>query len=164
VPQAYFELSIKGGPSGILNNFYNACGVAKIHRKIDYTFTGQNGKVNKRTTYLQQEGCVSASSLGASIASKTIKVNRKGVAKVKVRCRASKACKGKLSIRGKGVSASKGFRIGAKKAKSVKLKFSKKETRKVFRKHRVKGKATAKVGGKSAKRSVTLVPQKKKKH
>ncbi len=161
VPQAYFELNIKGGPNGILNNFYDACGVAKIHRKIDYTFMGQNGKQETKTTYLQQDGCVTTSSLGASIASKTIKVSRKGIAKVKVRCRASKSCKGKLTVGGKGVKASHKFSIGAKKAKSVKLKFSKKEVRKIFRKHRVKGKATAKVGGKSAKRSVTLVPKKK---
>jgi hypothetical protein len=162
VPQAYFELKIRGGAGGILNNFYDACGVALKHRKYDYSFTGQNGKQFKKSAYIQQEGCVSASSLGASIASKTIKVNRKGVGTVKVRCRATKACKGRFSVKAKGVGAAKGFSIKAKKSKTVKLKFSKKETRKIFKKHRVKGKATAKVSGKSAKRSVVLVPKKKK--
>jgi hypothetical protein len=157
VPQAYFELKIRGGPGGILNNFYNACGVAKKHKKYDYTFTGQNGKQVKKSAYLQQGGCVTASSLGASIASKTIKVNRKGVGKVKIRCRSNKACKGKFSVKTKGVGASKSFSISAKKSKTLKLKFSKKETRKIFKKHRMKVRAKAKVGGKTSSRSVVLV-------
>jgi hypothetical protein len=162
VPQAYFELKIKGGPGGILNNFYNACGVAKKHRKIDYTFSGQNGKKVKKVAYLEQQGCASASSLGASIASRTIKVNRKGVGKLKVRCRSSKRCKGKISIKAKGVTSAKKFSISAKKAKSLKLKFSKKEVRKIFKKKRIKTRAKAKVGGKTTKRSITIVPKRKR--
>lgn len=159
VPQAYFELKIKGGPSGILNNFYNACGVAKVHRKIDYTFTGQNGKQVKKVSYLEQEGCATASSLGASISSRTIKVNRAGIGTLKVRCRSTKSCKGKLSVSAKKVKAGMRFTISAKKAKTLKLKFSKGEVRKIFKTKRLKGRATAKVGGKSSKRSIVLVPK-----
>jgi hypothetical protein len=159
VPQAYFELKIKGGPGGILNNFYNACGVAKKHRKIDYTFTGQNGKQVKKVSYLQQAGCVSASSLGASIATRMLKVNRKGVGKLKVRCRSSKRCKGKISIKAKGVTSAKKFAIKAKKAKVLKLKFSHKEVKKIFKKKRIKTRAKAKAGGKTTRRSITIVPK-----
>jgi hypothetical protein len=157
VPQSYFELNVRGGAGGILNNFYDACGVAKAHRKFDYSFTGQNGKQVKTSAYLEQGGCVSASSLSASIATRTIKVNRKGVGKLKVRCSGAKACKIKVSVSAKGVKASKSVSIGARKAKSVALKFSKGEVTKIRKKHRLKGKATAKVGGKTVKRSITLV-------
>jgi hypothetical protein len=161
VPQAYFELKIRGGAGGILNNFYDACGVALKHRKYDYSFTGQNGKQFKKSAYIQQEGCVSASSLGASIASKTIKVNRKGVGKLRIRCKATKKCSGRVTVSAKGVKAAKKFSIKAKKSKVLKLKFSKKEVRKIRKKKRLKSKAAAKVGGKTSKRSVTLVPTKR---
>jgi hypothetical protein len=158
VPQAHFELKIKGGPGGILNNFYDACGVAKKHRKFDYTFTGHNGKRVKKSAYLQQEGCVSSKSL-ASIATRTLKVNRKGVGMLKVRCRVSRRCKGSVSIKAKGVSAKKKFSISAKKAKAMAVKFSKAEVRKIFKKKRIKTRAKLKVGGKTISRSITIVPK-----
>jgi hypothetical protein len=159
VPQSYFELKVKGGPGGILNNFYDACGVAKAHRKIDYTFNGQNGKQVKKVSYLTVAGCVTASSLGASIASRTLHVNRKGVGKLMVRCRSGKSCKGRVAINAKGVGASKRFSIGARKAKALTLKFSKKEVRKIFKKKRIRTRAKLKVGGKTTSRSITIVPK-----
>jgi hypothetical protein len=161
VPQAYFELKIKGGNGGILNNFYKACGVGKKHRKFDYTFKGHNGKTVKRIAYLRQEGCLSSSSLGASIASRTVKVSRKGVGKLKLRCRASRKCKGRVTVRGKRVRASKSFAIAARKAKSIKLRFSKKEVRAIRRAKRLKARATTRVAGKRARRSLVLVPAKR---
>jgi hypothetical protein len=159
VPQAYFELKIDGGPGGILNNFYEACTVSKIHRKIDYTFTGHNGSQVKKTTYLQQDGCAGAASLGARVSAKKIEVNRKGVGKLKMRCRASKRCGGSIKLTGKGVKAAKRFSIPATTSKVVKLKFSKKEVRKIFRKKRVKTRSVTKVGKKSTKSAITLVPK-----
>jgi hypothetical protein len=157
VPQARFQLKIKGGPAGILNNFYNACGVAKKHLKYNYTFTGHNGKQVKTTAYLKQEGCARARSTGASIASRILKVNRKGVGKLMVRCRTKKRCKGSVSIKAKGVTAAKKFSIKAKKAKALKLKFSKKEVRRIFKKKRIKTRAKLKAGGKTTSRSITIV-------
>jgi hypothetical protein len=161
VPQARFQLKIKGGPGGILNNFYNACGVARKHRKYNYTFTGHNGKTVKKTAYLRQEGCASARTLGASISTRVLKVNRKGVGKLKIRCRQSKRCKGRISIAAKGVTTAKKFAIKAKKAKALKLKFSKKEVRKIFKKKRIKTRAKAKVGKRTTKRSITIVPKRR---
>jgi hypothetical protein len=159
VPQAHFELKIKGGPSGILNNFYDACGVAMQHRKFDYSFTGYNGKQVKKVAYLEQEGCASSKSLGASIATSTLKVNRKGVGKLKIRCRVSKRCKGSVSVKAKGVSAVARFSISAKKAKALALKFSKAEVSKIFKKKRIKTRAKLKVGGKTTSRSIMIVPK-----
>jgi hypothetical protein len=161
VPQAYFELKIRGGAGGILNNFYNACGVGKSHRKFDYTFTGQNGKAVKRTAMLEQQGCPTQSGLSASISSSRLKVSKKGVGKLRIFCAGGKACKGKVTVRGKGVKATGKVSIRAKKSKVVKLKFSKKEVRKIRKKKRVKSKAIAKLGSKTIRKSVLVVPAKR---
>ena len=161
VPQAYFELKIRGGKGGILNNFYDACGVAKSHLKYDYTFTGQNGKAVKKSDYMEQEGCpVSSSSLRARITTRTIRVTKKGVGKLRVSCSGARRCKGKVTVRGKGAKAAKKFSIGSRHSKLLKLKFSKKEVGKIRQKKRLKSKASAKFGGKTIKRRVMLVPAK----
>jgi hypothetical protein len=157
VPQSYFELKIRGGPGGILNNFYDACGIADSHRQYDYTFTGQNGKTVKQSALLEQEGCANTSSLDVSIASSRMVISRKGVGKLKIRCAGAATCKGSVTVSGKGVKASGRFSIGAHKAKSVKLKFSKGEVKKILKKKRLKSKAAAKLGGKTIRKSVTLV-------
>jgi hypothetical protein len=161
VPQAYFELKVRGGAGGILNNFYNACGVGKSHRQFDYTFTGQNGKVVKRTAMLEQQGCPTQSGLSASISSSTIKVTKKGIGKLRVFCSGGKACKGKVTVSGKGVKATGKISIRAKKSKVVKLKFSKGEVRKIRKKKRMKSKVIAKLGSKTIRKSVLVVPAKR---
>jgi hypothetical protein len=164
VPQAYFELKIRGGAGGILNNFYNACGVGsqRAHRKYDYTFTGQNGKQVKKVAYLEQEGCkVRNLSVSASISTKTIKVNKKGIGKLRVSCTGGRSCKGKVTVSGKGVKASKKLSISSRKSKMIKLKFSKKEVRKIRAKKRIKSRANAKVGSKTIRKRVVIVPAKR---
>jgi hypothetical protein len=161
VPQSYFELKIRGGPGGILNNFYDACGIANSHRQFDYTFTGQNGKTVKQTALLEQEGCASASSLDVSIASSRVKVSRKGIGKLKVRCVGAGGCRGKVTVRGKGVTTAGNFSIAAHKAKFVKLKFSKGEVKKIRQKKRLKSKAAAKLGTRTITKSVMLIYSRK---
>jgi hypothetical protein len=161
VPQAYFELKIKGGNGGILNNFYDACGVNKAHLKYDYTFTGQNGGQVKQSAYMQQEGCpVSASSLKFSITSTQVKVKRNGTGKLRIHCAGAKACKGKVTIKGKGVSGTGKVSVRAHKSKAITLKFSKGEATKIRKKKHLKSRATAKVGGKTARKAIMLVPAK----
>ncbi|PWU16906.1 MAG: hypothetical protein C5B48_16700 [Candidatus Rokuibacteriota bacterium] len=161
VPQSQFTLSIKGGPGGILNNFYDACGVAKKHLQFNYSFTGQNGASLKKTASLEQEGCLSASSLKASIASRTIKVSRKGIGKLKLRCRTGKTCKGRVLVRAKGVQAKASFKLKAKKAKSIKLRFSKKEVRKIRHAKRLKARGTLTIGGKHVRSKLVLIAAKR---
>jgi hypothetical protein len=157
VPQAYFELKIKGGPDGILNAFNDLCKASA--RPFDTQFVGQNGKVAKSKPHLKIEGCVKASSVGASIASRTVKVSRKGIAKIKVSCRAAKRCKGRLSLTKAG---SKSFSIKAHKSAVVKVKLSKKEMRKLRKAKRMRSRATAKVGGATTRKTITLVAPKKR--
>jgi hypothetical protein len=157
VPQAYFELNIKGGNGGILNAFNDLCKATP--RPFDVTFTGQNGKVAKSQPHLKVDGCVKASAAGASIASNTVRVSRKGIAKVNVSCRDKKACKGRLSLKGIG---SKSFRIKASKRGAVKVKVSKKGMRKLHKAKRLKTRATAKVGSKTSRKTLTLIAPKRR--
>jgi hypothetical protein len=157
VPQAYFELSINGGKGGILNAFNDLCKASA--RPYDVSFTGQNGKVTKSKPHLKVNGCVKASSVGASIASNTVKVSRKGIAKVNVSCRDKKACKGRLTLKGIG---KKSFRVKAGKRGSVKVKVSKKGMRKLRKAKRLKTRATSKVGSKTSRKTLTLIAPKRR--
>jgi hypothetical protein len=161
VPQSYFELKIKGGEDGLLNNFFDLCTTPadSRSRQVDATFTGHNGAVRNSKFPIRIEGC--GSSLAAArISSARIKVNRKGVAKVKVSCRRKDGqCRGRLAISARGLSARKSFRIAKRKARTVQLKFSRSEVRRLrkARRKQMKGRATTTVGSSSSRRSVTLV-------
>jgi hypothetical protein len=160
VPQSYFALTVFGGKNGILNAWSNLCSASA--RPFDTQFTGQNNKVVKAKPVLEIEGCTSASSAGASISSKTVKVSRKGIAKFKVKCNdKAKACKGRLSL-STGIG-SKSFKIKTNKSGVVKLKVTKKGMKKLRKAKRLKTRATAKVGSKTSRKSVTLVAPKRKK-
>jgi hypothetical protein len=161
VPQSYFELKIKGGTGGLLNNFYDLCKTPadSKRRQVDATFNGHNGAVRTSKFALRVEGCGSAIA-AARISTTRIKVNRKGVAKVKVSCRRkNRQCSGRLAVKAKGLSATKGFKIAKRKTKTLKLKFSKGEVKKLrkAKKKQMKGRATTTVGGNASRRPVTLV-------
>jgi hypothetical protein len=165
VPQSYFELKIFGGKSGgktgLLNNFFDLCKTAvdSKSRRVEATFNGHNGAVKNARFPVRVEGCGSTLA-AARISSSRIMVNRKGIAKVKVSCRRKdRACNGRLAVSAKGLSAAKGFKIAKRKARTLKLKFSKSEVRRLRKAKRkqMKGRATTKVGSSSSRRGVTLV-------
>jgi hypothetical protein len=160
VPQSYFELKIKGGEDGLLNNFFDLCKTpaSSKSRQVDSTFTGHNGAVRTSKFPVRVEGCGSTLA-AARISTTRIAVNRKGVAKVKINCRQRNGtCRGRLSVSGKGVSARKSFRIPKRKTRTLQLKFSKSEVRKVRKAKRMKGRATTTVtGANAARRNVTIV-------
>jgi hypothetical protein len=161
VPQSYFELKVFGGPNGILNAFNNLCNASA--RPFDTQFSGQNGKVVKAKPVLEIEGCTSASAAGASISTRSVKVSKKGIAKFKLKCNdKAKACKGRLSL-ASGIG-SKSFTIKTNKAGVVKLKVTKKGMKKLRKHKRLKTRATAKVGSKTTRKSVTLVAPTRKRH
>jgi hypothetical protein len=85
-----------------------------------------------------------------------VKVRRNGIATLRVRCLASTRCKGRVSLRAKGVKAAKAFSIGPRKTQAVKLKLSKKSLARVRKARRMKGSAVVSVAGKSARKSITL--------
>jgi hypothetical protein len=162
VPQSYFELKIKGGNDGLLNNFYDLCDTPadSDRRQVDYTFNGHNGASRTGKFALRVEGCGSDIA-AARISTTRIKVNRKGIAKVKMSCRRKDGqCSGRLAVKAKGLSAAKSFKIAKRKSKTLKLKFTKGEVKKLrkAKKKQMKASATTSVKGFSAKkRAVTLV-------
>jgi hypothetical protein len=161
VPQSYFELKIKGGEDGLLNNFFDLCDTPadSKSRQVDYTFNGHNGGVVTRKFPVRVEGC--GSTLAAARVSATrITVNRKGTAKVRVQCRRNDAtCRGRVTVRGRGaVSAAKTFRVPRRRTRSVNLKFSKSEVKRLRKAKKMRGRATTTVGGfGSSRRQVTIV-------
>jgi hypothetical protein len=160
VPQSYFELKIKGGEDGLLNNFFDLCDTpaSSKSRQVDYTFNGHNGAVRTAKFPVKVEGCGSTIA-AARISATRITVNRRGVAKARVQCRRrDQTCRGRLSVRATRVTAAKTFRIPRRKTRTVKLKFSKGEVRRLRRAKRMKGRATTTVGGfGSSRRPVTIV-------
>jgi hypothetical protein len=162
VPQSYFQLKINGGKNGLLNNFFDLCKTPadSKSRRVEATFNGHNGAVKNSRFPVRVEGC--GSSLAAArISSSRIKVNRRGIAKVRVGCRRKDGqCRGRLTVTAKGLSAAKSFRIPKRKARTLSLKFSKGEVRRLRKAKRkqMKGRATTRVTGASAgRRTVTLV-------
>ena len=153
VPQSYFELKINGGKNGLLNNFFDLCKTPadSKSRVVEGTFNGHNGAVKNTKFPVRVEGCGSTLA-AAQVASAQIKVNRKGIAKVKVSCRRKDgACRGRLAIgrrafRRPRASGSRRARRG-----TLKLKFSKSEVRRLRKAKRkqMKGQATTKVQGRA---------------
>jgi hypothetical protein len=164
VPQAYFQLSIFGGPNGILNAFNDLCKASP--RPFDTSFTGQNGKTVKARPFLDVDGCATASATGATISSSTVKVSRSGIAKIRMSCRLTKTCAGRLSLSAKGLKGAKKFSIKAKKRGTVKVKISKKGMKKLRKAKRLRTRASSKVGSATTRKTITLVApsRKKKKH
>jgi hypothetical protein len=147
VPQSYFELNVKGGPNGILNAFSDLCTTRPLPT-IDATFTAHSGKRVSSTPRLESDGC--AEGAGAAILSKSVRMTRKGVVKVRVRCRKgtpARRCNGRLSLRVSSALARKSFAIKRGKVKAVKVKLSKKAKRAVRHSKHVRVKATVRLRG-----------------
>ena len=158
LPQSYFELNLNGGKSGILNNFDDLCSAKKIDRQFDATFTAHSGKRTTSKPHLEIRGCEESDLRAASLTSGTVKVSKKGVGKLKIRCKRKKACNGRLTVKGKGVTSAAKIKIKGKKSKSVKLKFSKAEVKKIRKAGRLGTAALLKIGDANAdKGRITLV-------
>jgi hypothetical protein len=163
VPQAYFELSLNGGPNGILNNFDDLCTAKTADRVYDTTFSSHSGKTVTTHPKLEINGCEESDLRAASLSSQSVKVSKKGVAKVKVRCKRAKKCTGRLTLRGKKVGGAGKISISGKKTGTVKVKFSKSEVKQLRKKKRLRAKATATIGtSKAASTSVTLIGPKRR--
>jgi hypothetical protein len=161
VPQSRFRLSVKGGADGILINQQDLCKAKKP--TFDSTFTGQNGKTASAKPKLEVRGCASlrAQSARLSILSRVVKVSKKRIAAVKLRCSKGKSnkCRGKLSLPGLG-SKSFSIKISKKKSsktKTVKVKVKSKGFRRLRKKHKLRLKVAATVrGGKRVTKRITF--------
>jgi hypothetical protein len=164
LPQSYFELNLNGGSGGILNNFEDLCQASETDREFDSTFTAHNGKKASTKPHLEIRGCEESDLKAASLTGGTVRVSTSGVAKVKIRCKRSKTCKGRLTLKGKGATGAGRFTIKGKKTKAVKVKFSRSEVRKIRKARRLGANAAVKIGdANTARGRVTLLGPKRKK-
>ncbi len=163
LPQSYFELNLDGGPDGILNNFDDLCQANDADRRFDATFTSHSGKQVTTQPRLEIRGCEESDLRAASLLSGRVKVSNRGVAKVKVRCKRSKACRGRLTLRGKGVTGAGNLKIAGKRSRSVKVRFSKSEVRKLRKARRMGTNAVLRIGDAvTAKGRITLIGPKRR--
>jgi len=168
VPNSYFELNINGGQRGILNNWTDLC--TSSPRAYDQRFTGQNGKTVDSKPILEVNGCDGGVS-AASIKTGKVKIKNR-TANVKVSCKLTTPCKGKLTLRSSGkvrlskkskkrsnvTFGSKSFNIPSGKSRTVKVKITSKGMKalKVDKSQRVQ--ATAQItGARAVKTGLTLV-------
>ena len=158
VPQSYFELSIFGGRTGILNNFEDLCTATRSDREIDARFFGHSGKVVDSKPMLEIRGCEESDLRAASLRAGPARVSRKGVVKVKVQCKRRARCRGRLTLKGQGLSAAKRFRLAGRKSRSVKVKLARREIRRVRKAGRLRVKAVVRIGtAESARGPITLL-------
>ena len=130
VPQSYFELKIKGGDDGLLNNFYDLCDTPadSARRQVDATFNGHNGSgARPRSSRCgsraaESDACRRAHLDGADQGQP--QGHRQGQGQLPPQGR---HVQGPPGGAGKGVSAAKSFRIPKRKTRTLKLKFSKGE-------------------------------------
>jgi hypothetical protein len=164
LPQSYFELNLNGGKGGILNNFEDLCQASKIDREFDATFASHSGKRVTTKPHLEIRGCEESDLRAASLFGGTVRVSKSGVAKVKVRCKRSKRCRGRLTLKAKGATGAGKVKIAGKKTRAVKVKFSKSEVRKIRKARRLGANAALKIGdANTARGRVTLIVPKRKK-
>ena len=158
LPQSYFELNLNGGSNGILNNFEDLCQASEIDREFDATFTSHSGKRVTTKPHLEIRGCEESDLRAASLIGGTVRVSRSGVAKIKVRCKRAKRCNGRLTVRGKGATAAGKVRVAGKKTRSIRVKFSKSEVRKIRKSRRLGANLQLKIGdANTARGRVTLL-------
>jgi hypothetical protein len=158
VPQSYFELSINGGRTGILNNFEDLCTATESDRRLDARFSGHSGKTVDSKPLLEIRGCEESDVRAASLASRAIRLSRRGVAKLRVRCKRTKRCRGRLTLRGSGVAGAARFSIPGRRTRTLKVRFSRSEMRRIRRAKRLRTRGTLRIGlANAARANITLV-------
>jgi hypothetical protein len=157
VPVTRFELTVNGGSTGILKNFDDICSHPD---SADSVFAAHSGKSVGFKTPLEVEGCGARVSGRASISSKRVKMSRKGVVAVKVKCSAGvQSCKGRLTLKlRKRKLGAKSFSIPAGGSKSVRVKLNRAARKLVKKRHSLRATATITGAGRST-RAVTIGAQ-----
>ena len=157
VPQSYFELSINGGRNGILNNFEDLCTATKSDRKLDARFFGHSGKVVDSQPMLEIRGCEEADIRAASLSSRTIRVSKSGIAKIKVRCKRARCRDAWRSVE-KASPAPARSRFAGRRSRAVRVRFSRSEVRRLRKARRLRTKGVLTIGDATAARTnITLI-------
>jgi hypothetical protein len=158
LPQSYFELNLNGGRNGILNNFEDLCRARDDDRRFDATFTSHSGKRVTTQPRLEIRGCEESDLRAASLTGGAVRVSKSGVARVKIRCKRTRRCRGRLTVRAKGARAAGKVSISGRSTRRVRVKFSKSEVRRIRKARRLGANATLKIGfANTARGRVTLV-------
>ena len=166
VSQTYFELSINGGKNGILNAFFDLCKVGLPARQGDAVFTAHSGSSVTLKPMLELRGCgqpPAASTLGG-----VVRVTRSGTAPVRVSCRLTRRCRGRLVLHtAQAVRASAKarrlrlgsarFSIPARRAATVRVKLSHTAMRTLKRKRHLRTRASMVIGGAATARSAVVL-------
>lgn len=143
LPVTSFQLDIAGGSNGILKNFADLCGKPD---HADATFTGQNGAAHVSKPMLEVEGCDRARAT-VTLARRVLKMSRKGLVPVRLRC--SAACKGRLTLRTRsdGRLGSRGFALDRAGTARLSVRLNKRSRRVVNRRRALAAKAVLSVDG-----------------
>jgi len=160
--QSYFELNIMPGPKSALLVHDDLCTTSTLP-EVEYTFTAQSGKTFSDKSRLEANGCASALT-SLSIGNQKVRITRKGVAKIKVRCgKGGPRCKGRLTLAKR--YGKKSLSIASGKSAKIKVKLSRKARRAVLRSRKGKKiRVTVRPsgGGRRDFATVTLLRPKKK--
>ncbi|MEX0992551.1 MAG: hypothetical protein WDZ37_01005 [Solirubrobacterales bacterium] len=93
VPLAKTEFSFFGGPNGLLSSFDDLC----VDRSFgEASFASHNGKSVSYKPLLAVEGCPVVARM--LLLRRTIKIDRRGVGRLRMRCRSSRKCAGELTL------------------------------------------------------------------
>jgi hypothetical protein len=158
LPQSYFELNLNGGQNGILNNFEDLCQASETDREFDATFTAHSGKRVTTKPHLEIRGCEESDLRAASLFGGTVRVSKSGRASIRVRCKRTKRCTGRLTVRGKRATAAGRVRVSGKKTRRVRVKFSKSEVRRIRKARRMGANLQLRIGdANTARGRVTLL-------
>jgi hypothetical protein len=160
--QSYFELNIMPGPKSALLVHDDLCTTSPLP-SVEYTFTAQSGKVFSDKSRLEANGCASALT-SLSIGNQRVRITRKGVAKIRVRCaKGGPRCRGRMTLAKR--YGKKSLSIAAGKSARIKVKLSRKARRAVLRSRkgkRIRVTVTPRGGGRRDFATVRLLRPKKK--
>jgi hypothetical protein len=159
--QSYFELNINPGEKSALLVHDDLCTTNPLP-EVQYSFTAQSGKTVSDKRRIDAAGCAS-SVASLSIRNQRVRITRKGVAKIRVRCaRSGNRCRGRLSLAKR--YGRKSLSIASGKTARVSVKLSRKARRAVRRARRGKKirVTVTPTGGRRAFATVTLLRPKKR--
>jgi hypothetical protein len=164
VPQSRFELTVQGGPEGILKNFADAC---TVQDHADASFFGHSGASFSERPELRVEGC--------KVAQKALRIRGLSVkgksARVSLQCLKPDApCAGRLSLRSRkairpkrgakrrklALSKAKSFSIPAGRTRTVTLPLTKTGRLALRRSRRLALEVSVRIDGDLERRSFSV--------
>jgi hypothetical protein len=160
VPVSRFRLSFFGGRNGILLAAEDLCEEQSFGES---SFTGHNGKKASYKIKLAIEGCPRVARM--AIKGRTVRVSRRGIARMKMRCPKVRACDGEIELAAKALAktSAKGTlgsgRVKVRRGKlgTVKVKLNRKTLRKLRKRRKLRVNAITRLKSQPALNAGRLV-------